>query len=222
MPSSRRFTSIAFMLISVIATLMVLHPAKAIAVSIDVLSANQISTSDTVSVHFRISGLTEQAYDSLSGFDFDVLYDDAVLRFVGQSFTDSLTSLNQLDFAEPGGLGFYGDVSDFGAGTLEAFGVSGNSSNVLDALQTQAFTFLTLDFVALSASTGTAVGIDLADPAMLFLNSDSGDLPFSFGQTSSIIRVSQSGPTPVPEPSTLALIFSSLPLAYVLRRRVRN
>jgi hypothetical protein len=179
-------------------------PLHAATISLSTASSTY-SVGQSFSVDFRIGGLTGNSGDSLSGFDLDVLFDSGLLKLTGYGFTDPSSNRNELDLPEAGSFGFFGEASATG-GVIDAFGVSGNSAAALDAGQAGEFRFLTLTFEALAASASTAIQVDLDDPALLFLDSGSGDLATSFG-TARVGFGIVSGTTAVPEPGSLALLL---------------
>jgi len=172
------------------------------------------------SVDFRIDGLTGAVGDSLSGFDLDILFDSSLLQLTGYGFGDPASNRNELDLPEAASLGFLGAANASG-NVIDAFGVSGNSADVLDAEQAGGFRFLTLTFLALAASTETAIQIDLADNGLLFLDSGFGDLTTDFGAARVAFAITP-GATAVPEPGSLALLLvGAAGMAFAGRRRMR-
>lgn len=179
-------------------------------------SASSVAVGQSFQVDFRVSGLSAAAGDSLSGFDLNVLFDAAAVQLTGFSFFDASGSLNQLDLSEPGSFGFLGNALVSG-NSIDVFGLSGNSAATLDAGQADAFRFLSLNFKALAPSAGTAIGLDLSDPNLLFTDSGAGALPYTVNGDSVRLAIGQG--TPVPEPGTLLLLLAALPGLALLRRR---
>jgi hypothetical protein len=167
---------------------------------------------DQVSINLRISGFSSAPSSSLSGFDLTLLFNNSVLAFTSTSFIDNGTGKNQLDF--PGGtLPFTGGQMMQGLGRLEVYGVSGNDGPTLDALQANAFIFATIQFQALSALP-TTVSIDLSDPNLLFLDSNSDNLGVTFGSTSTTI---QTGGSTVPDSDNPLVFVGTVALLLALR-----
>ncbi|UMR29144.1 PEP-CTERM sorting domain-containing protein [Massilia sp. MB5] len=178
-------------------------------------SASSVAVGQSFNVDFRISGLSGAADDSLSGFDLTVMFDSRVLQLTGFSFADA-NGVNQLDLAEAASFGFLGDAKASGS-LIDVFGLSGNSATVLDAAQTDAFRFLSLNFKALAPSAGAFINLDKFDPEILFVNSGAGGLPINFGSDGVQIAIGQN--TQVPEPGTLLLLLAALPALLLARRR---
>jgi len=172
---------------------------------------NSYSLGETFNVYFNISGLTSNPADSLSGFDLDILYDEAVLTFAGSTFSDPILG-NQLDFGEPGALPFFGDVDDSVNGALNAFGISGNSGTVLDANQSDQFAFLGLTFTVNANATAqsTLISIDMNYPFLMFLDSDFGDLNTNIPHSDLLISISSTPSTAIPEPNILLLVTAGV------------
>jgi len=178
-------------------------------------SSISVATGGSFGVSLSISNLTGAPGDSLSGFDVNLLFDPSFLELTGFTFTDAASNSNQLALPEPGSLPFSGDVTAT-AGIIDAFAVSGNSASVLDAAQLNSFDFLTLTFKALSATTLTEISLDTADPGLLFLDSGSGDLAVTFGNTVTAVTITGGGNT-IPAPSSLVLILLGLGTAAFMR-----
>jgi hypothetical protein len=192
-------------------------PANASVISVNV-SNSSLGIGDTVNVDFRISGLTRAIGDSLSGFDFDILYDEAAFSLTSYDFNDPVLG-NQLDLLEAFSLGFYGDVITTGGGVLDAYGVSGNSDWVLDSDQADEFSFLNLSFRAIAETSSSVFEIDLVDPNLLALDSMFNNLSVAYSPVSASVVVSDaSTPTPVPEPATLLLFSMGLLGVCFIRR----
>ncbi|NVD97577.1 PEP-CTERM sorting domain-containing protein [Massilia sp. BJB1822] len=179
-------------------------------------SASSVAVGQSFNVDFRISGMSSAAGDSLSGFDLNVLFDSAAVQLTSFSFLDASGSLNQLDLSEAGSFGFLGDAQASG-NSIDVFGLSGNSAAVLDTDQADAFRFLSLNFKALAPSAGTAIGLDLSDPNLLFTDSGAGSLPYTMNGDSVRLAIGQGAQ--VPEPGTLLLLLATLPALALLRRR---
>lgn len=169
-------------------------------------SNTSLSQSDSVTINYVIKDLTALAGDSLSAFDFDILFDPSILAFSGFGFADPGLG-NQLDFPEPAGFGFAGDASAVG-GVIDVFAASGNSDSVLDAQQANEFIFLNLTFDVISNFVATEIAIDLADPNFLLLDSVFNDFNVSFESNSVSLRGGTS--TPIPAPGTLSIILLGL------------
>ncbi len=191
--------------------------AGAVQAAVVNVSASQgtVQLGGSFSLYFDISGL---APASLGGFDLDITFDSAVLAFTGYSFLDSGTAQNQLDLAETGSLAFNSNIAALG-GVLDAFAVSGNSAIKLDTDQADDFRFLTLNFTTLALSSGSTLGVDLADPGMLFFDAGANDLTYSFGSSAATVAVTAgTGGGTVPEPGALGLALTALAGAALTRR----
>jgi hypothetical protein len=176
------------------------RPAEAVPVTLG-SSVVSIAPNGAVDIRFDIGDLTAAAF---SGFDIDVLFDATLFAFTSASFSDPVLGSNQLDLPEATALPFAGGAFDLGGGRLDVFGLSGNSTAVLEALQASAFRFLTLSFTSLGAiGTGT-FAIDLLDPNLLFLDAAAGDLAIT-GTLATSVTVA--APSSVPEPTSLMLLF---------------
>jgi hypothetical protein len=182
-------------------------------------SSSHVSVGSAFSLALRIDGLHQGGIGSLAGFDIDLHYDDSLLQFTGYSFIDPGSGSNPLDLPEPGGLGFFGQASVAGAGLLDAFGLSGNSTAVLDAGQPDAFRFLELNFVALQASSGTDLALDLADPLLLFADGAGNPIAIDFGASRTALVIDAQGGGSLPEPGSAALSLAGLAVALSTRRR---
>ena len=150
----RYFYAVNILLLSVFS-----YSANAAIISMNTANTN-LNIGDSFVVDFNISGLTSNIGDSLSAFDFDILFDHTALSFNGASFTNTGVD-NQLELAESGAWPFDGDVIDSGSGLLDAYGISGNSDSVLDSDQLTDFRFLGLEFTAIAATTSASISIDL-------------------------------------------------------------
>lgn len=193
----------------------VLIPAPAAVINVSTTSAH-VSVGQSFNVLFDVRGLSSAPNDSLSGFDLDIVFDPRTVRLLNASFFDPASGANQLAFSEAGSFGFIGQ-SVISGGVIDLFGISGNSAGVLDASQNDVFRFVTLTFETLASSPGTFIGVNLADPALLFTDSGAGVLPIAFDNSSVGIAI---GPTAVPAPSSFALCMAGMiALLTTMRRR---
>lgn len=181
------------------------------------VSNTNVNVGNSVEVNFGILGLTSAAGDSISGFDFDILFDSSVLSFTGASFNDPVLG-NQLDLPEIGAFSFIGNATDIGSGILDVYALSGNSDFILDVDQANAFRFLTLTFKALVSTSSTNIGIDINDPFLLALDSGFNDLAVSYGAIDVNLAISEPSPNSVPEPSILALLALGAPIFRISRK----
>ncbi|MGD8910089.1 MAG: hypothetical protein PVI92_12165, partial [Chromatiales bacterium] len=181
-------------------------------------SSTNVAVGDTVDINFDISGLSLAAGDSLSAFDFDILYDDSAFSFTGFSFADPLLG-NQLDLPIVGSLGFSGDVVAIGSGSLDAYGTSGNPGADLDADQVNGFRFLSLSFSAIAETSSCLFEIDLADPQLLVLDSDFGDLSVSYQSSGVAVAVSNSAN--VSEPGSVLLFVLGMMMLLIAERSLK-
>jgi hypothetical protein len=183
-------------------------------------STASVMPGQSVSVRFGISGLTGAAGDSLSGFDLDILYDNARLQFDSYGFLDTATGINQLDLAEAGQFGFFGEATGSG-GVIDVFGLSGNSAAILDLAQAASFQFLSLNFTALGGVGPTFISVDLQDSNLLILDSGSSDLAVNFANSSLMVDIGQAtGQVPEPQ-SPLLILAGALALALATSKRWR-
>lgn len=193
----------------------ILIPAPAAVINVSTTSAH-VSVGQSFNVLFDVRGLSSAANDSLSGFDLDIVFDPLTVRLLNASFFDPASGTNQLAFSEAGSFGFIGQTAISG-GVIDLFGISGNSAGLLDARQNDVFRFVTLTFETLASSPGTSIGVNLADPALLFTDSGAGGLPIAFDNSRVGIAI---GPTAVPAPSSLALCMAGMiALLTTMRRR---
>lgn len=183
-------------------------------------SSSHVTVGSTVTLSFAVAGLHQGGVGSLAGFDLDLHYDNTLLQLQSFGFVDSGSGINQLDLPEPTGLGFFGDAPA-AAGVVDAFGLSGNSAAVLDAQQADAFNFLTLSFIALQASGGTALVIDLSDPLLQFSDASGAAIAMNFisSRAALVIDAQGGGGGTLPEPATPALALAALFGAGWVRRR---
>lgn len=182
-------------------------------------SSSHVTVGSTVSLRFAVAGLHQGGVGSLAGFDLDLHYDNSLLQFQGASFIDAGSGGNQLDLPEAAGLGFFGDATA-SAGVVDAFGLSGNSAALLDGQQVDAFDFLTLSFLALQASSGTDLFIDLSDSLLQFSDGAGQAIGMNFvNSRAALVIDAQGGGGTLPEPATPALALAALVGAGWVRRR---
>ncbi len=182
-------------------------------------SSSHLTVGSTVTLSFAVAGLHQGGIGSLAGFDLDLHYNASLLQFQGAGFVDAGSGSNQLDLPEVGQLGFFGDATAAG-GIVDAFALSGNSSAALDAQQADAFDFLTLSFIALQASTGTDLFVELSDPNLLFVDGLGQSIGMNFiNARTQLVIDAQGGGNTLPEPAAPALALSALACAGWVRRR---
>jgi len=179
-------------------------------------STSSLAVGEVVSLRLSIADLSAASGSSLGGFDLSLHFDNTAVAWLGFSLVDTASGLNQLDWTEAGSFGFLGDALDTGTGSISAFGLSGNSAAVLDALQADSFDFITFSFLALAPASSALFSIDPTDPALLFVDSDASALAVSFGATSASVTIGAG--TAIPEPSSLLLVLGALGLLLALRQ----
>ena len=199
------------------AALVLYVTASAGAAVINVQGSGSTSTiGGGVTVDLAISGLSSAPNESLSAFDVNVLFNPTVLAFASGSFIDPLTGVNQLQWQERGSFSFLGTADDIGGGTLDVFGVSGNTTAVLDANQANAFIFARLTFRVVAAQSTTVV-LDTLDTNLGFANSGASPLLRAYGSTS-VQFVPQV--VVIPEPSTAVTMSLAALLIATLGRHL--
>jgi hypothetical protein len=200
----------AVMAASLVAALSATAPGAAQAATVSITpSTSSVTVGDVFSVRVGIADLSAASGSSLSAFDFTLSFDNTAVSWLGFSLVDASSGLNQLDFAEAGSFGFFGDAYDTGSSSNSAFGLSGNSAGVLDTLQADAFDFITLSFQALAPRASAVFAIDASDPALLFVDSDAATLAVAFASASASVAIGGGG-TGIPEPSTSLLVLGAL------------
>ena len=165
-----------------------------------------LNIGESFEISFKISNLTQNSGDSLSAFDFNILFDTNIFLFTGANFYDPIFG-NQLSFNEANAFPFLGDAINTEAGVIDTFGISGNSDITLDSQQLNQFTFLNLSFSALASTALSSIAIDLSDPTLLLVDSGFSDLTVTFASHHLDFVVSQ-----VPEPNNIWLFIVGIPM----------
>ncbi len=109
-----------------------------------------LSVGGTTNVSVQVSGLETNVAPSLGTFDLDVVFDPAVLDYVGALFGGVTPMGDQLDLS---GLGSLSGASFIAPGTVNFYEVSLDEALTLNAQQSDSFTLVTLYFQALNAGT---------------------------------------------------------------------
>jgi hypothetical protein len=179
-------------------------PARAITIGFDPATAN-VNVGSPVTVDLVIDDLGDGVAPSLSTFDLDVAFNDAVLSFLSATFGDPVLG-DQLDLT---GLGSVTAVTH-GAGIVNVFELSLDLPSDLDNLQTGAFTLARLTFNAQAAGVSALV---LSIGALGDANGN--PLAADLGEG----RIAVPGPgAEIPEPATLILLISGLAAASGTRK----
>lgn len=191
--------------------------SSSLAAIINLTSNNtNLHKGDLFEVQLVISGLSSNIGDSLSAFDLDISFDSNVLSFTKANFSDSILG-NQLDLPEATAFPFFGGAFDLGNGILDVFGISGNSSTVLDTDQFDQFRFLNLSFIAIADTNSSSIFVDLNDPNLLTLDSGFNDLNTTFRNNKLNFFVST---TKLVEPNILWLIVFCIPIFLQNKARI--
>ncbi len=157
---------------------------------------------------------------ALSAFDLHLDFEAGSAGFLGADFIDPASGLNMLDLAEPAAFPFLGEASELGAGRINAFGLSGNSPDLLDAQQSADFVFLNLHFRALAEDADAWFKLDLNDPGLLFASADGMPMQLRFDSSELSLRFVADNGHQVAEPPMLALSGLALLLCGLGRRRL--
>jgi hypothetical protein len=171
------------------------------AVVIDFVPSDQtVPLGADVAVDLLISGLGDFTVPSLGAFDLDVTYDASVLSGASVTLTPFLgDAIQGVDVSTPG--------------FIDLFVISLVSPLELDALQPASFVLATLSFDAIAQGTSA-----LALTQVLLGDALGAELAATAGAGS--VTVTDSGTSPVPEPS-LAGLFLTAALGLALVRRSR-
>lgn len=180
-------------------------------------SHNSVQLGDTFTLSLGIYGLQALSGDSLSAFDLRLDFEAGSASFLGSDFVDAPSGVNALDLPESGAFAFLGDATLIQPGRISAFGLSGNSESVLDALQAADFVFLNLHFRVLAEDSAAQFSLDLQDSQLLFVGSDNTPLNPGFGTSTLSLQFNNPGQQ-VPEPPMLSLVCGALLLAGLRRR----
>lgn len=168
--------------------------SQAVTVSIDPTSQN-VGLGGVSLVDVKVGGLVNGAPPTLAGFDFTLLYNDAILNATGVSFGTGLGAAiidtnAFLDLTTPGVFALQFTLEDYAA---------------LELAQGDSFTLFTIAFDAIGLGTSSItqdIPGSLSDP-------DAVEIPFQFSEGSVTVR--PTGPPPngdVPEPSTVVSVVA--------------
>ena len=172
--------------------------AQATVISI-VPSSSLTSVGGSVSVDIVIS---ELGSDILTGFDFDLLFDDSILSFESFVFGTDCFGFSCLDVL---GFGSFQDVFDFGGGGVNIFELSFDFDEDLDLFQPNDFVLGTFTFTGLQlGESGLEISINELAGAFVF------DEFLGFDIASSLSATVENGSVTVPEPGSLILFLSGL------------
>jgi hypothetical protein len=182
-------------------------------------AANSVTVGSTFEIRIRMSGLSSASGDSLAAFDFSFGFDSGVASYLGFDFLDSTSGINQLELAEAGSFAFLGDVTSAAVGSLQAFGLSGNSAAVLDGVQTDAFDMLRLRFRADAVASGVIFNIDTRGSTAPFVDTNNALLAASIDAPSISLEFVRGTGQSVPEPGSAALSGLALGALLLTRRK---
>ena len=180
-----------------------------------ITSTLQVGT--TFNVTFGVSGFTGDPGSSLGLYDMDVLYSSSSLGFVGGGFgPPGASGSNPLEFTEASASPFLGGIGIVSTGTVDAFGLSGNSQGVLDTLQPNSMSLFHLTFQTLAVDPAASIRVDLNDPYLLFGSSATGvDPGLTLGRSELLLQVTPA----IPEPSSALLLGAGALALWGARRR---
>jgi hypothetical protein len=171
-------------------------PARAITIGIEPV-AQHVALGSSVTVSLVIADLGDGVAPSLSTFDLDLTFDDAILSFTGATFGDPVLG-DQLDLT---GIGPLNGVTP-AAGVVNLFELSLDPASDLDDSQAGAFVLATLTFGALSPGLSalglSTVALGDADGNSLIANVVAGSISV------------QGVNAVVAEPASFALLLAGL------------
>jgi len=190
---------------------VVFFSISALAITIGFEPASQeVVVGDPASVNLVISGLGDEEWPSLGGFDLFIEYDPTILALSDVSFGDP-TLGDQLAI----GWGATYLSSTYSSSIEELLGLSFGPPSDLISSQAPSFVLAILTFDTLSVGTSPLEIVDPNPPFYMSRLSDELGEPLDFERESGSI-------SPVPEPATFILIGFGLGGIGILRRKRRG
>lgn len=167
-------------------------PAQAATLDL-IASSNPATNGDSLSIAVVVGGLAAGSTPSLGDFDLAIDFDPTVLAFNSYALGIGLGSVDALE-------AFDASFGLTGPGQVNVAEVSFLPPAVLDSLQSDSFTLVTLNFTVLGADVTTALGFDSFVLGDAFGNSVAVDA--ANGTTVTV--------QPIPLPPTFWMMVSAL------------
>ena len=210
-----------FLALMAAAILSVLISLPASAITIGFQPATQdVTLGDSLAVNLVISDLGDYTPPSLSTFDLNVLFDPAILT-IDPTDSDNDFVIDSVVIDPTNQLDLWGfgmnlvSAGMTGAGILNIYDLSFDTTDDLNNFQAGSFTLATIAFDAVGPGTsGLAV-----DPATMILGDAAGDPLFQVALMDGTVNVTQPPVAPVPEPATCLLMGAGLAGLFGRRRR---